>query len=296
MRKYYIIYNDDKLDNDDIESFKSSINSILNKNLSYEIIKITEINNYNFHKFSDYTKFIFVIGGDGTVLSVARKLYNIDCNIFPINAGHCGFLTQYELNDILTQNVNDEIKQILTGTYKIDKRSLLEIEYNGKYYYALNDFVLNRAGTDHNMKMINVYVVVNDLEDCFNEEHYGYSYRGDGIIFSTPTGSTAYNLSAGGPIIDPHSNSIIITPINSQRSFFTYPLVVNNKYEILIELNDIDNSFDKTNIFGNIDGQDYFIVDFNKSDEIYIRKSKYYVNFVNIHGNSFYNLIDYKFN
>lgn len=298
MKKFYIVYDENDLTIEELYNFQKSIKFILNQssisteydciNLEYGLIKISEIDNFKFKKYEEYTKFIFVIG-DGNLLSkVARTFYNYDTNneryvLFPIKIG---FLSQYTLDDILSEEVIfDDFTKLLTDEYSIDKRPLLEIEYDGKLYYALNNFIFKRDNT----KMLHSCITVKDEKECFNEEHTGYNYTSDGIVISTPTGSTGYNLNVGGPIVDPHSKSLIITPINPLKiRSMSYPIIVNNDYDLEIELIDFDN-YDNIHPYGYIDGEDHFMIEYEKP--IYVRESKCSVAFANINGNSFYNIV-----
>jgi len=149
-----------------------------------------------------------VIGGDGTILGAVPEAARCDTPILGVNLGKLGFLATYTPDEILTQ-----IRSILQGTYCLDERSLIEANADGNpaTHLALNDVVIK--STTINLLRLQVY------EDG---KHIA-EYSSDGIIFSTPTGSSAYNLSAGGPILHPQNRSIAMTPICahtlSNRSF-----------------------------------------------------------------------------
>ncbi len=138
-----------------------------------------------------------VIGGDGTILSCATMLAKYSVPVFGINLGKLGFLATY------SDEIDSELFLLLArGEGKIFERAMLQTSYERKNYLALNDFVLK----DSRINGISTFRIYADNE-------FIAEYVGDGLIFSTPTGSTAYNLSAGGPIIHPKSRTFVMTPI-----------------------------------------------------------------------------------
>jgi NAD+ kinase len=145
---------------------------------------------------------IIVLGGDGTLLSAARAIGKLEIPLFPVNLGGLGFLTAITVDDIY-----EELQRAFTGEHRIAKRKLLSTELvrDGKTiaaFDALNDAVLTKSAL---ARMI-------DLETHV-DEHFVCTYKADGLIIATPTGSTAYSLSAGGPIIFPSVPAICLTPI-----------------------------------------------------------------------------------
>ncbi len=163
--------------------------------------------------------FLVALGGDGTLISLSRRAYRYDKPILGINAGNLGFLT-----DINPENIEEFIKKFLQYQYRIDERMVIEIEYEQKTLYAFNDAVISK---DIISSMINIKVDTN--------ESFLNTYRGDGLIVSTPTGSTAYNLSAGGPVVYPLTESFILTPI-CPHSLTQRPLVLPSGFVIEIEV------------------------------------------------------------
>ena len=142
---------------------------------------------------------VITFGGDGTLLLGAREALRYNCPLLGINLGTVGFLTEGELDQI------DRIMQrVLDGDYTLEKRRLLRIRVRGEEesYFALNDAVVTRGGF---ARLIRV-------ETGVNGEHWG-TFTADGMIAATPTGSTGYSLSAGGPIIAPGVDCIVITPV-----------------------------------------------------------------------------------
>ncbi len=199
-----------------------------------------------FESMCKQVDFIVALGGDGTLISVSRRAYKFDKPILGINAGNLGFLT-----DINPDNIEEFLKDFLKGNYRIDERMVIEIEYKEKTLYAFNDVVISK---DVISSMINIQVDTN--------ERFLNTYRGDGLIFSTPTGSTAYNLSAGGPVVYPLTESFILTPI-CPHSLSQRPLVLPSDFIIT--------AFVKENISKLIiDGQEIYSLD----DKIILKKAK----------------------
>ena len=160
-----------------------------------------------------------VIGGDGTLIETARSLKQ-EIPLLGINMGTLGYLTEVEVED-----VEKALDQILNGDYLTEDRMMLDgIFEDGLSDVALNDIVLSRKGS---LRVIHFDLYVNG--------EYLNSYEADGIIISTPTGSTAYNLSAGGPIIEPTASMIVITPICS-HALNTSSIVLSAEDEIRIEI------------------------------------------------------------
>lgn len=161
-----------------------------------------------------------VIGGDGTLIQAARELLDKKIPLIGINLGTLGYLTEVEI-----QNVYSAIDSLIAGKYRVEERMLLKGSLpNGKEDVALNDIIVTRYGSLHLIKF-NVYV---------NGELLN-TYQADGMILSTPTGSTAYNLSAGGPIVEPTASLIVMTPICS-HALNTSSIILSVEDEIEIEI------------------------------------------------------------
>jgi NAD+ kinase len=189
------------------------------------------------------------LGGDGTLLGLVRKSYGFDKPVLGINAGNLGFLA-----DIPIECVDDMIDRLIVGNYRIDNRMMIEgyIEHDkGKRdeFYAFNDVVITRPSIAHMIKL-----------DAFIDNDWFNTYRGDGLIISTPTGSTAYNLSLGGPIVYPLSKVFIMTPV-APHSLTQRPLVVPIDFTINLT------SPDKLIVM--IDGQDDYTL--NIGDKLVIK-------------------------
>ena len=153
-------------------------------------------------RFHTQADLIVVLGGDGTMISTARLTADREILVLGINYGSLGYLTEFRIEEMF-----DALEKILAGNYEIDRRVMLdaELKRDGKVIEkgrVLNDVVINKSAL---ARIIEVEVKLNDL--------FVNSFRADGLIVSTPTGSTAYSLSAGGPILYPSMNALVITPI-----------------------------------------------------------------------------------
>ena len=201
-----------------------------------------------FEEMCNKVDLLVSLGGDGTLLGLVRRSYGFDKPVLGINAGNLGFLA-----DVPIDCVEDMVKRLLIGNYRIDERMMIEgyIEKDGKRdeFYAFNDVVITRPTIAHMIKV-----------DAFIDNDWFNSYIGDGLIISTPTGSTAYNLSLGGPIVYPLSKVFIMTPI-APHSLTQRPLVVPIDFTINLT------SPDKLVIM--IDGQDDYI--FSSGDKLVIK-------------------------
>ncbi len=153
---------------------------------------------------------ILAVGGDGTILRVAKQAAIFDKPVLGINAGHLGFMASLEKNEL------SRLSLLLAGDYRVERRMMLKAEVQDSRegcFYCLNDAVIS-YGKFSQMIDLSVFVEGQELH-----------YRADGIIFSTPTGSTAYSLSAGGPVVDPSLHAIVMTPI-CPHSMAARPLVI----------------------------------------------------------------------
>ena len=140
--------------------------------------------------------FIIAIGGDGTILHIAQDAVRYDVPVLGINAGRVGFLATIEREE------TELIAKIASGDYQIENRMLIEASVGTENCWAVNDIVLTRGE----------YSRIVDI-DILCDGNPLYSLRGDGVILATPTGSTAYSLSAGGPVLDAHIAGLVVTPI-----------------------------------------------------------------------------------
>ncbi len=180
--------------------------------------------------------FLVSLGGDGTLLSLVRRSYKFDKPVLGINAGHLGFLA-----DIKIDEVEQFLDSMMSGNYRIDDRMMIEGSIHtaegSKNFYAFNDVVITRSTISKMAKI-----------DASIDGEWFNTYSGDGLIISTPTGSTAYSMAAGGPIMYPLTKAFIMTPICA-HSLTQRPLVV--PADFTIELRSPD-----AKVIAMIDGQD----------------------------------------
>ncbi|NPA88557.1 NAD(+)/NADH kinase [Caminibacter pacificus] len=198
-----------------------------------------------FNDMCEAADFLVALGGDGTLISLARRSYKFNKPILGINAGNLGFLT-----DINPDNIEEFIDKFLKGEYRIDERMVIEVEYKDKKLYAFNDIVISKEVIS---SMIHIRVDTN--------ESYLNTYYGDGLIVSTPTGSTAYNLSAGGPVVYPLTEGFVLTPI-CPHSLTQRPLILPSNFVLEIEVKE---NFAKLVI----DGQEIY----NLDEKIKVKKA-----------------------
>lgn len=218
---------------------------------------------------------IITIGGDGTIIRYAKRAAIDYKPVLGINAGRMGYLADIEQNELHL------ISKLIKGDYKIENRMMLDVSFfeNGNkigHYSALNDAVITSGFIS---RIIDISVAVE--KDAIN-------YRADGLIVSTPTGSTAYSMSAGGPIIDPSTENICITPICS-HSLSAKPILMSANTTLLLK------SFSKkrTEIYLTVDGRK--VANVKPYSEIKITKSKNSVQLIRLSDRSFYKTMSVKF-
>ena len=209
------------------------------------------LNGYSLDELCQKVDFLISVGGDGTLLSVVRKSFKFDKAVLGINLGTLGFLT-----DISMEQLPDFIKDLKKGIYKIDNRMMVEGSVNLNKFVAFNDIVISRKSISSMIK----------IAGKIDGKHFN-SYYGDGVIISTPTGSTAYNLSVGGPIVYPLTEAFIVTPV-APHSLTQRPLVMPVDFEIEFKI--IDNQ----GAVVIVDGQDIYEVEQNQSIKIKSAKQK----------------------
>ncbi len=213
---------------------------------------------------------LFSIGGDGTILDTVSIVRDSGIPILGINLGRLGFLSSVSKDEIIYA-----VDSIYNGDYRIDSRALLQLcepkNLFGEVNYALNDLTIYRNNTT---ALIVVHVYVDDV--LLN------SYWGDGLIVSTPTGSTAYSLSVGGPIVTPGSKNFIIAPIAS-HNLTVRPIIVQDTSIIKIKIEGREEKYLMT-----MDSRHSAIT---KEDEIIIKRCKFSVNLVQMMNKDFFSTI-----
>lgn len=215
--------------------------------------------------------FMVTIGGDGTILRIAKFCALNHIPIVGINLGFTGFLAEEE-----PEKIDDLVSELLAGNYRTEKRAFLSAEINGKSFLALNDAVISRG---YDARMLETDVIVNgEFVDRF---------FCDGYIVSTPTGSTAYSLSAGGAILSPSVSAFILTSINS-HSLHSRPIVVSENDKIDLRISERS----EANLV--VDGEPVSAV--NGGMTVSIRKAEVSAEFIKLKGHSFFKKLLTKLN
>lgn len=217
-----------------------------------------------------------VLGGDGSIIDAAHRVMGFDIPIIGINFGHVGFLTEIELGEL------DLIDRLISGEYTTDERMMLDavvVDWDGKErvkYTVLNDLVLTN-GPVARLITFDVYCDGVKVQTC----------RADGSVIATPTGSTAYSLSAGGPVLDPTLEGICFTPI-CPHTLSSRPVVFRGNSEITVS--NIKNN--NSSVYLNADGKD--VIHINEGDSISIRMSEYKIKLVRFKGYGFLSVLNAK--
>ncbi len=221
--------------------------------------------------YGKFTDIVICFGGDGTMLHAARQMVNSDVPIMGVNAGKLGFLAEFSIDDL-----DKSIHDLLNGNYRVVDRSVIETNINGEKIYALNDFVIEKKDSS---RMITIRT--------FSNEHHVADYRADGIICTTPTGSTAYSLSCGGPIIAPSTRVLCLTPI-SPHSLTLRPLVIPDTNEISLQVNSPT-------------GEVHFVADgqirrtLKNNEQVIFKRSDFVIKLIKPTNSSWYDLLRKKF-
>jgi NAD+ kinase len=223
-------------------------------------------------KFQTKADLIVVLGGDGTMISTARLVGNREVSVLGINYGSLGYLTEFRIEEMFPA-----LEEILAGNYEIDRRVMLEVEHlRGEQIHGkgrvLNDVVINKAAL---ARIIEIEVELNHL--------FVNSFRADGLIVSTPTGSTAYNLSAGGPIVYPSMNAVVLTPI-CPFTLTNRPIVVPDDAEINLRLKN-----ESDGVVLTLDGQIGYSM--KAGDTVSIRKSPTTFNLVQPPNRNYFDVL-----
>jgi NAD+ kinase len=217
-----------------------------------------------------------VLGGDGTMLTVARQLATSDIPLIGVNQGRVGFLT-----DVSSANMLDEMRKILLGEFSIEQRILLSatIMRNGQvvsHGLAMNDVVVNKSGMS---RLIELEVNV--------DGQFVHKQRSDGLILATPTGTTAYALSAGGPILHPTLDAITLVPI-CPHTLSNRPIAFNSASKVEITLVHAEDAA------VHLDGQ--LQIDLLVGDKVIVQRDEKTVNLLHPIGHSHYAMLRQKLN
>ena len=254
-------------DNDILNSMINSLSSLdvslnIDESLNYKNQKLMELKHEDFVK---KVNLVIVFGGDGTLLNAARKYLDNNIPILGINMGNVGFLT-----DVSIDNFEKTIKEVLDGGFEIEERNLVSAKFGDNHLYGLNEILIHSGAYAQLMRYrLNV------------DDKVVYEQRSDGLIIATPTGSTAYALSAGGPIIHPSLDVWTILPMLPQ-SISSRPFIISTNQSVDVELFDGPNNMAKICV----DGQDEEDVPFGV--KISISKMDKTLKLVHPHDNDFF--------
>ncbi len=215
---------------------------------------------------------IISFGGDGTLLDTADQVAEIGIPVLGINIGRIGYMAELEANEI------DMLKRVIDGDFNVEERMRLSVSVyrDEKQIYrktALNDAVILKSGLMWTVNM-----------DIYADDMFISSYNGDGVIVATPTGSTAYSLSAGGPIIDPVSDNITITPVCA-HALAAKPIVLSHKRTIKI----LPQTPQNAAIVMSVDGDDRF--ELMQSDSVIIKMSEQKTKLIHVKNTNFYDVL-----
>jgi len=275
---YGIKFNDDALPYIDQlfklllkNNIKVYINQDLKKFIGDRIEISSEVSVYhtpcNIDKELD---FLISIGGDGTILDTITTVRESNVPIIGINTGRLGFLANNPKNEVENSIVN-----LINGNYNIDKRTMLTLNCNDNKFgidnFALNEFTVHKKDSS---TMMTIHVSVND--------EFLNSYWADGLIIATPTGSTAYSLSCGGPVLTPGSDNFVITPI-APHNLNLRPLVVRDDVKITIKIDGREKEFLTT-----LDSRSATI---DRDTIMEIKKSNFNINLIQFEDQNFFSTI-----
>lgn len=221
------------------------------------------------------TDMLVVLGGDGTLLWCARAALPMGVPILGIDYGELGFLSEVE-----ARQAKKFLRKVLDGRYGVRERMVIECEIRRKgkktgRHFAINDIVVSKCSA----RLLR-------LRACINGEYF-HEFPGDGLILSSSTGSTAYSLSAGGPIVSPRLEVLILTPI-CPHTLFARSIVTSGSDEMSVKV-----PADRSDVILTIDGQ--IELPLNGGDEIAVRRARHKVKFVRVQSRQFYSKVRDKF-
>ncbi len=213
---------------------------------------------------------LIVLGGDGTILKAARKCMSRDIAILGVNLGRVGYMAELEISELC------ELDKVLCGEYTVENRMMIEAEVGGESLFALNEAVVGGASI---FRMVEL--------ELYCDGKIVNRYRADGLIASTPTGSTAYSMSAGGAVVDPRMEAVIITPICS-HSLKATPLIFSACSELSIR----NVTAREDTLYLNVDGCEMRKLAYG--EDVKIRRLNKGVKFIRLKDGGFYEVLNKK--
>ena len=278
FEEVFIMENSEKLENNDNLNSKKQLKKVRIVKSGYgdeDLLK----DFYDYLKAKDIQEvfgveeanLIISLGGDGTMLVAAKEAILRNIPVLAINMGSLGYLAE-----VKPQNAVKMLQDYENGNYKTEERAFLEVKYEDNVFYALNELVITKGG--HEAHLIQVEVYSNDI--------FVNKYRADGIIVATPTGSTAYSLSAGGSIVHPGLNALSITPLAPQ-SLTARPIIVNGCEVLSFKATSRDDA-----VHLNIDGNQWFQI--QENDLVTARLSKKKIRIIKPINSDYYSILRQK--
>ncbi len=263
MKEVLRVLNDASIETIVFSGFMNDMKRCVGEDAEYQMFN-------SYEQLKGRADMLFSFGGDGTMLDSVEYVRDTAIPVFGINTGRLGFLSSVSPKETV-----GAVKMILNGDYDVEKRSLLELVGEAKRFnginYALNELsVMRKDGSS----LIVIQVFVDDK--LLN------TYWADGLILATPTGSTAYSLSAGGPIVAPNTDSFLITPI-SAHNLSVRPIVISDKSTVKIK---VDGRCDEYDL--NLDSRTKLV---NKDLQLEVKKADFSFMMVKLHGKDFFQAI-----
>ena len=245
--------------------FEIDINSQISKS-ALKNINIDDSNIKYFTELNDSYDFAISVGGDGTILKSVEKIGRLSIPIIGLNTGRLGFLANSTI-----QIIDTVLEKLKNNDFNISERSIIKAEFEGYEKYALNEITLSRKNTT---SLITIETKLNN--------QYLNTYWADGLIISTPTGSTGYSLSCGGPIIMPDAKNLVVTPI-SPHNLNARPLVISDDKKIEISVNGRESEY-----FISFDSKIYSV---SINSIVKIEKASYCLKMVEFENDSYLNTL-----
>ncbi|MBR1842777.1 MAG: NAD(+)/NADH kinase [Oscillospiraceae bacterium] len=242
---------------------------LINAGGEVEVCTIDDMTEERLH----WADFAITFGGDGTILHAARNACAYGVPVLGVNLGHKGFIAELEMRDI------DMLRRLISGSVRTEKRMMIDVELIRKGSVIYKDFALNDVVVGSMGRTLPI--------SAYGDERKITSFSGDGIIVSTPTGSTAYNLSAGGPILEPDTENIILTPI-CPHTLFAKGFVLSPNRTVTVEVED----FGRKSAYVSTDGAKP--VSLEPRDRIVVTRSEKVAEFIKLTERSFYERVSEK--
>ena len=242
----------------DVDSY-DAISNLNNKFISDNTVK-------NFKKLNSNFDYVISVGGDGTILKSAKEIGELLIPIVGLNKGRLGFLANSKV-----EIIDDILNKLKKKEFNISERSIIKAEFEGLNKFALNEISVSRKNTT---SLITIETKI--------DHQYLNTYWADGLIVSTPTGSTGYSLSCGGPIIMPDAKNFVLTPI-APHNLNARPLVISDRKKIEISINGRENE-----CFISVDSKIYSI---SIDSSVIISKASHYLNMVEFKDDNYLNTL-----